>query len=306
MTAVDEVPLLPTRTLAAGQRTEVWVVDSLSGAPELVYTSEELLLEAPNWAPDGAGLLLNGHGLLWRLDAGADGDADPGAHRRPAADQQRPRRRRAPRTDLPLRQRRTPLRRPDRRRHRHPGQPRPHPLPLPARRQPRRRHPGVRRPAPGRLLRRRPARPDSCRRGRDQLPGGRQPPHRRARVLRRRRLDLPEHRGVRRPARPRPARPRPGDRRRPRAAWSSPTPSTGSPICHRTGPTPPTSASRPAPSATPPTSTSRSTSSHTNDWTTPLRSIPLFGGQGTINVNSWSPDGRRFAYVAYPITTANA
>ncbi|RYE08182.1 MAG: biopolymer transporter Tol [Hyphomicrobiales bacterium] len=27
------------------------------------------------------------------------------------------------------------------------------------------------------------------------------------------------------------------------------------------------------------------------------------GGQGTINVNSWSPDSQRFAYVTYPITT---
>jgi Tol biopolymer transport system component len=25
----------------------------------------------------------------------------------------------------------------------------------------------------------------------------------------------------------------------------------------------------------------------------------FFGGQGTINVNSWSPDSRRFAYVSY-------
>ena len=25
------------------------------------------------------------------------------------------------------------------------------------------------------------------------------------------------------------------------------------------------------------------------------------GGQGTINVNSWAPDSRRFAYVAYPV-----
>ncbi len=29
--------------------------------------------------------------------------------------------------------------------------------------------------------------------------------------------------------------------------------------------------------------------------------VPLFGGQGTINVNSWSPDSRRFAYVRYEI-----
>lgn len=39
----------------------------------------------------------------------------------------------------------------------------------------------------------------------------------------------------------------------------------------------------------------------TADWTTPLQRYQLFGGQGTINVNSWSPDSRRFAFVAYPI-----
>jgi Tol biopolymer transport system component len=29
--------------------------------------------------------------------------------------------------------------------------------------------------------------------------------------------------------------------------------------------------------------------------------VAFFGGQGTINVNSWAPDSRRFAYVAYPL-----
>ncbi len=29
--------------------------------------------------------------------------------------------------------------------------------------------------------------------------------------------------------------------------------------------------------------------------------ISLFGGQGTINVASWAPDGHRLAYVDYPI-----
>lgn len=29
--------------------------------------------------------------------------------------------------------------------------------------------------------------------------------------------------------------------------------------------------------------------------------VRLFGGQGTINVNSWSPDGRYFAYVSYTL-----
>lgn len=39
----------------------------------------------------------------------------------------------------------------------------------------------------------------------------------------------------------------------------------------------------------------------TDDWATSLQRYPLFGGQGTLNVNSWAPDGRRFAFVAYPI-----
>jgi Tol biopolymer transport system component len=39
----------------------------------------------------------------------------------------------------------------------------------------------------------------------------------------------------------------------------------------------------------------------TADWSTPLATYPLFGGQGTLNVNSWSPDSRRFAFVAYPV-----
>jgi Tol biopolymer transport system component len=29
--------------------------------------------------------------------------------------------------------------------------------------------------------------------------------------------------------------------------------------------------------------------------------VSFFGGQGTINVNSWSPDNRHFGYVAYPM-----
>jgi len=35
-------------------------------------------------------------------------------------------------------------------------------------------------------------------------------------------------------------------------------------------------------------------------WDAPRTVAVLPGGQGTINVNSWSPDGRRFAYVDYP------
>ncbi|MCJ1675564.1 MULTISPECIES: PD40 domain-containing protein [unclassified Rathayibacter] len=36
----------------------------------------------------------------------------------------------------------------------------------------------------------------------------------------------------------------------------------------------------------------------------PITVTTLFGGQGSLNTNSWAPDGRRFAFVAYPSTTA--
>jgi TolB protein len=41
----------------------------------------------------------------------------------------------------------------------------------------------------------------------------------------------------------------------------------------------------------------------TEDWATPLHTWRLCGGQGTLNVNSWSPDSASFAYVAYPPAT---
>ncbi|GAA2692306.1 hypothetical protein Apa02nite_034720 [Actinoplanes palleronii] len=38
-----------------------------------------------------------------------------------------------------------------------------------------------------------------------------------------------------------------------------------------------------------------------DDWHAARTIVELPGGQGTINVNSWSPDGTRFAYVDYPL-----
>lgn len=61
------------RTLQQGQRCEVWIA-SVTGERELVFTSEDLLLEAPNWTLDGGALILNGAGKLWRLEtAGSTG-----------------------------------------------------------------------------------------------------------------------------------------------------------------------------------------------------------------------------------------
>ena len=42
----------------------------------------------------------------------------------------------------------------------------------------------------------------------------------------------------------------------------------------------------------------------TSSWSDAIARYPLFGGQGTMNVNSWSPDSRRFAFMAYPIDAA--
>lgn len=41
-----------------------------------------------------------------------------------------------------------------------------------------------------------------------------------------------------------------------------------------------------------------------DDWATPRERIPVPGGQGTINVNSWAADSRRFAYVSYPTSSS--
>ncbi|MEZ2392036.1 TolB family protein [bacterium RCC_150] len=56
------------RTLQPGQRCEVWIACATTGARELVFTSDEVLFEAPNWTYDGAHLILNGAGTLWKLD----------------------------------------------------------------------------------------------------------------------------------------------------------------------------------------------------------------------------------------------
>lgn len=40
----------------------------------------------------------------------------------------------------------------------------------------------------------------------------------------------------------------------------------------------------------------------TTDWSTPVQRYPLFGGQGTLNVASWAPSSDRFAFVAYPLS----
>ena len=61
------------RTLLPGRRSRLLVVDPATGDVEVVLESTRLLVEAPNWSPDGRWLVVNGDGLLWRLPADARG-----------------------------------------------------------------------------------------------------------------------------------------------------------------------------------------------------------------------------------------
>lgn len=59
------------RTLRPGQRSELYVVDVASGESRLVFTSSTVLFEAPNWTPGGE-LIVNGDGRLFRVDGGLE------------------------------------------------------------------------------------------------------------------------------------------------------------------------------------------------------------------------------------------
>lgn len=56
------------RTLAEGQRCQIFIAGVDGGEPQLLLETTEILLEAPNWTLDGRALILNGHGDLWRID----------------------------------------------------------------------------------------------------------------------------------------------------------------------------------------------------------------------------------------------
>ena len=51
-----------------GCRSEVWVTSPSDKSQKLIFTTDEMLLEAPNWTRDGTALILNGAGAMWRLD----------------------------------------------------------------------------------------------------------------------------------------------------------------------------------------------------------------------------------------------
>jgi Tol biopolymer transport system component len=60
----------------AGQRAELIVIDVRSGERRTVLSSNEILFEAPNWTPDGQWLIVNGDGRLFRVPANETGGGD--------------------------------------------------------------------------------------------------------------------------------------------------------------------------------------------------------------------------------------
>lgn len=55
------------RQLRNGQRAELYVMDVETAEATLHLSSSTMLFEAPNWSPDGSSLLINGDGRLFRL-----------------------------------------------------------------------------------------------------------------------------------------------------------------------------------------------------------------------------------------------
>jgi len=63
------------RALSTGQISRLVVIDSVTGEQATVFEADEII-EAPNWTPDGEALIFNAGGELWRIDAG--GKSSPG------------------------------------------------------------------------------------------------------------------------------------------------------------------------------------------------------------------------------------
>jgi TolB protein len=61
---------MPPRELSGNQRCQVWIHDTKTSENALLFETNDLLLEAPNWTLQGDALILNGAGTLWRIPVG--------------------------------------------------------------------------------------------------------------------------------------------------------------------------------------------------------------------------------------------
>jgi TolB protein len=63
------------RRLAPSQRAELTIIDIDTAATTVIFTSREVI-EAPNWTPDGLTLIFNAGGEIWRIAADAKSGPD--------------------------------------------------------------------------------------------------------------------------------------------------------------------------------------------------------------------------------------
>jgi TolB protein len=56
-----------SRQLADGQRAQLWIADAEAGRSDLLFETDQILIEAPNWTQDGERLVVNGDGRLWSV-----------------------------------------------------------------------------------------------------------------------------------------------------------------------------------------------------------------------------------------------
>jgi TolB protein len=64
-------PVRYARTLGPGQRAELHILDVETGTSQLLLSSTDVLFEAPNWHPEGRRIVVNGDGVLYRVDVDA-------------------------------------------------------------------------------------------------------------------------------------------------------------------------------------------------------------------------------------------
>jgi Tol biopolymer transport system component len=66
---------IPTtwRQLESAQTSRLCTFDLVAGEERVIYETADSIIEAPNWSPDGTSLIYNGDGLLYRIGAAGGG-----------------------------------------------------------------------------------------------------------------------------------------------------------------------------------------------------------------------------------------
>jgi TolB protein len=62
------IPKVQWRALLPGQISQLCVADASTGAIDVVLESRDQVIEAPNWTPDGSTLIVNSAGRLFRVE----------------------------------------------------------------------------------------------------------------------------------------------------------------------------------------------------------------------------------------------